>query len=273
MTTSRFSNQRLRAVGAFTALGLLLAACGDSETDATDSTTEQGAATTSSSSVPEPESTTTTSEPPTTAVANDPVPDDELPGEPFDFAPAGGSELAVVGVAADDVLNLRALPDPSAEILGTLDPLGIAEITDRKRIIGDAIWVEVVLDDGGAAWANLNFLKPLAGVRDVTGDITDLLGGSLPTAASADELVEAFEAQILAASTEDGGEGPGPTATVVAANDDGSTATIDVTGYLDDSVLGDRLTIAITDDGGSFSITAIESAPICQRGVDGGFCL
>lgn len=271
MTATTPHTSLARALGGLAALGLLLASCGGSETDASDTTLETEA-TTSSSSTTERE-TTTTAEATTTTVAATPVPDDELPGESIDFGPTEGSVLAVVGVESDDVLNLRRLPDPSSEILGTLDPLGSVEITGRKRIVADALWFETVLDDDQVAWAHGDFLSPLAGTSGVTADVTEILGGTLPTANTSDELVEMFRTQIVDASTEDGEGDPAPTATVAASTDDGTAATIDLLGYLDDSVRGERFTLTITEDGGSFSITQVDSAPICHRGADGGFCL
>lgn len=48
----------------------------------------------------------------------------------------------VTGVAADDVLNIRAAPDPSAQIIGTLSP--------------DARDIEVVGYDSSGRWARIN---------------------------------------------------------------------------------------------------------------------
>jgi len=52
------------------------------------------------------------------------VADGELPGEPFDFEiPRAGDRMAVVGVAHDDVLNLRALPGANQPIVERVGPL------------------------------------------------------------------------------------------------------------------------------------------------------
>ena len=57
-----------------------------------------------------------------------------LPGEPYEFGPAEGASLAVVGVDHDDVLNVRDVP--AGEIIATLDLLppivGLLDVRDAR---------------------------------------------------------------------------------------------------------------------------------------------
>lgn len=69
----------------------------------------------------------------------------------------------VVGVAADDVLNVRAGPGVSAEIVATLAP-ETAELESTGRIadVGTALWREVVVPGDGVGWVNAAFLTETA---------------------------------------------------------------------------------------------------------------
>ena len=67
----------------------------------------------------------------------------------------------VTGVAADDVLNIRAEPDAGAEVIGTLAPNARRiEVVARDQS-GD--WGQVNTD-GRSGWASLHYLTPRAGV-------------------------------------------------------------------------------------------------------------
>src|SRR5699024_8082474 len=110
------------------------------------------------------------------------VPDDELPGDAWESGPAEGAELAVVGVAADDVLNLRTGPGVGFPVVDELAPLGAADATGRGRMVDSAVWVEVA---GGEAtgWANVRHLAYLGDVTDVTSEL-----GALPSGTDLAEL-------------------------------------------------------------------------------------
>ncbi|WP_353471189.1 SH3 domain-containing protein [Salipiger sp. H15] len=78
--------------------------------------------------------------------------------------PAGGAAAqdlpalhAVTGVAADDVLNVRAAPDAGAEILGALAPSARdIEVTARDAAGG---WGRIVTEEG-VGWVSMAFLAP-----------------------------------------------------------------------------------------------------------------
>ncbi len=262
------SNSRSLLAGVF-AFALLVSACGGSETDASDTTLPATTAPATSTT------TTTTTAPPTTQSlelpSSEPIDESELPGVSFDFSPAEGSSVSVVGVAADDVLNVRRLPDATSEIVAELEPTGETVLTARKRDLTTSIWYEVETASG-VGWANAVYLAPTGGTRDATNEFTDLLGG-LPTADSTEALIEQFQ-QLLVAFGE-GQEGPPMTATVIDGPTEGDLdqVTIDLLGYADDSVRGDRLMVFIMNEGGTAAIKSIEATVICQRGSDGAYCL
>lgn len=64
---------------------------------------------------------------------------------------------SVTGVAADDVLNIRAQPDARAPILGTLPPFAIG--VEVIALSEDGRWGMVGLPEGNG-WVNLRFLAP-----------------------------------------------------------------------------------------------------------------
>ncbi len=180
--------------------------------------------------------------------------------------------MYVVGVANDDVLNIRALPDASATIITSLEPTGEAVLTSRKRDLSTSIWYEVE-SEAGFGWANAAFLAPMGGTRDATNEFADLLDGGLPTADSTAALIDAFSVELEAHGAAQ--EGPPVTVTVVDGPTSGDLdeVIIDVLGYADDALRGDRLHLFIVNEGGTASIKSIEATSVCQRGSDGAYCL
>lgn len=75
-------------------------------------------------------------------------------------APRPERRYEVVNVAPDDSLNIRARPDPSAEIVGRL-PAGAADIViagSRVAVKGSRWWR--VLAPKGPGWVNARYLAP-----------------------------------------------------------------------------------------------------------------
>jgi len=242
------------------AASLLLAGCGD------DDDTEASADSSTSTTVAD-EGTTTTTAAPTTTAGTTPG---ELPGERIELFPYEGTVLAVVGVAADDQLNLRAAPDPGAAVVAELDPLaeGIAPSGHNRQVDDGSIWAEVTAD-GTSGWANIAFLAHLADAQDITAqqypDVADR-----PRAETLVQLVDQVVAQRYQA-----GE-PEPEVVVV----DGPTVgdlgeiTVDVVGLGDDAALGERLHLFAEEEGSdSFRLRTIEATTLCRRGVSDGRCV
>lgn len=265
MLPYRGAMRRALILGLLT-VALIAAGCGDDDAETSTDTsapseTETESDTTTASET-ETEGSTSTTAAPTPA---------ELPGERMDIFPYEGAELTVVAVEADDVLNVRAAPGVEFEIVTSLDPLadGIVPTGHNRQLDDGSIWAEVEAD-GETGWANTAFLAHPGAVDDVTSalwpDVADR-----PSAETMVQLGEAVAAQVA-------GDGePAPDVVVV----DGPTVgdlgeiTVDVVGFPDDSVLGQRLHVfAEPDPGGeSFTVRTVESTTLCRRGVSDGLCV
>lgn len=240
-------------------LVLLVAACG-AEVD----TSFEPEPTTVSPAVTSTEPTTTpTTEPTTTTLA--------LAGDPFDLGPPAGAILAVVGVAHDDTLNLRAGPGTDQVVLAELDPHedGIVAL-GAARVLPASIWFQVEFE-GTQGWVGSSFIGLLGATDDITAAVVDALGET-PVAETMLEL-----GRIVAdtqASTDPESRIRMSAAPIVG---DLGEVTYDVIGLGDDSVFGVRLHVfgAPTDGGEGFSLKSVESTVICtpHRGMtDDGIC-
>lgn len=85
-------------------------------------------------------------------------------------------ELVVMRVEADDVLNVRAAPDPGADIVATLDPdaAGISRTGET-----DGNWWEITTPDGTTGWADRAFLSVQYPLDDYP-DAADLQRALIP---------------------------------------------------------------------------------------------
>ncbi|HLT97257.1 MAG TPA: SH3 domain-containing protein [Acidimicrobiia bacterium] len=264
----------LRRIGTMI-LAIVLVACGGGDaTDATDTTDTSAPDTTTSSTVP------STTEAPTTTVSPTTVPSttgpststtpatDDLPGERIEFGPGAGDTVAVIGVRHDDVLNLRALPDPGSEILSEIPPRA-ENLTalGHTRDIGQAFWIAVE-HEGVEGWVNFAFIGYLGQVTDETATILDDLG-ERPTAATMEDL-GSIVAESLATEAPDSDivmSGP-------ATTGDLGEVIYDVIGIGDDAVVGFRLHVFGEPGADGFSLRTVEVTTLCGRGVtDDGLCL
>lgn len=208
----------------------------------------------------------TTTVPPTTSSTTT-----TLPGEASHFGPAAGQVVGVVGVAHDDVLNVRQGPGARYEIVTTLDPLAHDVVgTGRNRFIPAAFWSEVE-SNGVVGWVNQGFIAYLGTVDDATSRIVDDLGG-IPEAETMLEL-----GTIVAESLATSQEGGSRIVMVVAPTvGDVGEVTFDVIGLADDSQYGLRVHVfgQPTDGGDGFSLMSAEETALCGRGVtEEGFCI
>lgn len=242
---------------AVTALALVFSACG---TDAVESTTTTPPATETTTTM----APTTTTVPPTTAAPTTTT----LPGEPFDIVFAAGSEVAVIGVAHDDVLNVRSGPGVEFDVVAELDPTSTDAIAlGEGRLLVGSIWQAVEVD-GVEGWVNSSFLALAGAVDDQTSAVVTLLGG-IPTGSDMVELGELVADTF--ASTD-----PPSTITMVVAPTVGDLGevTYDVVGLGDDSVRGVRLHIFGTPGDEGFGLKSVEVTTLCGRGVtEDGLCV
>ena len=240
---------------------LVLGACGE---DAASSTTTTTVVETTTSSLATTSTTaaTTTSAPATTTTPGS----SELPGEPIDFGPAAGDTLAVVGVAHDDVLNLRAAPGADQEILEGIPPTYDAlTAVGQTRELPESLWIAVDYQ-GTEGWVNLRYIGYLGETTDVTHAVTEQLGGP-PGAETMLEL------GLIVAEGMAGDPSADIVMSVAPSVGDFGEVTFDVTGVEDDSVRGSRLHVFGQPIDEAFLLASVEETVICARGVDAGACV
>lgn len=251
-----------RAAAVLASLLLLAASCGDTERDSANSgsttTTAAGADSTTTSTTAGGDASTTSR------------PAGELPGERMEIFPYEGAALAVVGVAAEDRLNVRAGPGVSFEVVFDLAPLatGITATGHNRSLESGGIWAEIRME-GRTGWANTSFLLQPGRTDDVTSQVLER-SSRRPRAETMRKL-----GRIVAESR--ASDAPRSSITVVAAPTAGDLAeiTVDVIGLGDDSVGGERLKVFAQPDhdGGGFTLRTVEATSLCSRGVtDDGLC-
>ncbi len=240
------------------ATATVLVACGD-DSESSSSTSDAKSSTTDSGTGDD-ESTTTTA-----------GGTGELAGEPFDNGPAAGEALAVVGVAYDDVLNVRALPGADEGVVTDLTPTDTDLVaTGQARLLPESIWYEVEAG-GETGWVNAHYVAHLGDTTDITAEVRD--SGVVPSIVSEMEELGTSVASAVTAPV-DGGEGNVETVMVVEpSTGDLGEVTYDVIGYADDALYGQRLHVFGTPgEGGGFDLKTVESTLLCRRGVSSGLC-
>lgn len=252
------------------AAALIATACGDTSNDTTTSAPSDttGAPTTTATTTP-PATTqapTTTAAPTTTTLA----PTTTLPGEPIDIGPRAGDVVAVIGVAFDDVLNLRAGPGTDQRILKGLAPTFDNMIAQGEaRSLPSSIWYKVEAE-GTVGWVSSSFVAYLGTVNDDTSRVVDALG-AIPGAETMLELAD-IVAEVLGSSEE-----PISVVTVTVAPTVGDLGevVIDIVGFGDDALRGLRVHIfgQPNESGDTFSLKSVETTALCGRGLaDGLLC-
>lgn len=240
---------------------VVAASCGSSDETTTSAADGVASSTTASST------TTTTIAETTTITVPETTTSSTLAGTSIDFFPQTGDELVVVGVAHDDVLNVRVGPGIFNDIVDTLDPTGSTTATGKARDLGQAIWVEH--DTGDAVgWSNVFFLAFAGATEDATAEIAGELGAG--TATSMEEL------GLIVAATQASQEPSSRIVMSVAPTEETpAEVTIDVIGLGDDSVYGFRLHVfgEIAPEA-TMSLLAVERTVLCSRGVTSdGLCV
>jgi hypothetical protein len=250
-------------------LMLGVVACGaDAGAGSTTSTAAPSTSTTlvaSTTTATQQEQTTSTTTPETTTTSGAGA----LPGEPVEFGPAEGDVVAVVGVAHDDVLNLRAAPGADQPILERIPPLydSLTALGMTRQLPGSA-WIAVDYE-GTEGWVNLRYIAFLGATTDQTASIIASLGET-PSAASMEAL------GLLVAESVASHEDPvsAIVITVAATLGDLGEVTYDVIGLGDDAVRGLRLHVFGQPVGEEFTLKTVEMTALCARGADeAGACV
>lgn len=274
-TTHRSRRMGRHATPMALAIILVVAACGGDGADTT--TTIDGAATTVPSETTTTLAPTTSSTPPTTTTSPSTTTTTQpatttteasgLPGEPIDIGPAEGDVLAVIGVAHDDVLNLREIPGTAGRILLEIGPL-VDELTalGNARLLPRSIWYEVEYA-GSEGWVNSSFVAYLGEVADTTASLIASLGET-PSAPTMDALGALIGEHVAGES-----QSATVTVTVAATVADLGEITLDVVGLEDDALRGVRLHVFATPTDGGFTLKSVEQTLLCGRGVADGLCV
>lgn len=320
---------RLVAAMAFAALVIsvlsLFVALSTTEVEPARTTADVAAATTAAGARDEPATSpppTTTADTPADAATPSPTvvtatsaataepaamttPDTELPGTPATFGPAAGTQLGVIGVAHDDWLNVRDVPN--GEVVATLTlqlspqspaesallvrdaeaeaafaRIGVAGVTatGRSRDLATSTWHEI---QAGPiiGWASSNYLAPL--VPETALDITAQVTADIDGATTADTFTALVERIVATVASDE----PASRVRTVAPPDAFEAVVdiaVDVVGQPDDSIRGYRLLIsadaagdvaaAVTDgdiatDAGPYMLRSVSATPLCysHRGV------
>lgn len=241
-----------RGILSFSALALILAACGGGDDGATSTSEATTTTTAPSTTTTAPETTTTVPETTTTA---------EPAGEPIDFGPQEGDTVAVIGVAHDDVLNLRAGPGADQEILAEI-PNTYEELTalGNTRDLGDSFWIEVEYE-GTTGWVHFSFIGFIGVTDDMTAAVLEELGEAPVGETMADIGLAVAETFASDEPTSD-------IVMVVAPTvGDLGEVTYDVISIGDDAVRGYRVHVFGQPADETFEIRNVEVTTLCGRGV------
>lgn len=194
-----------------------------------------------------------------------------LPGGEWDlWVPFRGVPVAVVGVAFDDILEVHDAPGENATTIATFEPLEDAIISAGEgRTLPSSIWWRVTLGDIDG-WVGSRFMTQLGVTVDITSQIVDSTG-SRPAAETMVDL-----GMIVA--NDRASDDPPSNIVISSAPTVGDLGEIiiDVVGYPDDAVKGERLHIfgQPLESGEGFSLMAVESTVMCRRGVSqDGLCV
>ena len=234
---------------------------GSDDETTTSTTAGDGSTTTvgSTTSDSDDETTTSTTDGSTTTTG--------LAGQPWDGFAQEGDVLAVLGVAHDDVLNVRAGPGTDTEIVATADPTANDLVaTGRARELPRSFWYEVTVD-GVTGWVSISFVAYEGGTDDATAEFLD--GDPLPEVETMQEMGE-LVAEAFASD-----EPPSDIVQSVAPTvGDLGEVTYDVVGIGDDAGAGYRLHVFATptESGEGFALKSIERTWYCTRGLSGELC-
>ncbi len=251
------------------ALALLAAGCGSDDDDTTADTTTSTSTGDSDDTTDNDTTDNDTTDNDTTDndTTDDDTMDDALPGEPWDGFASEGDLLSVVGVAYDDVLNIRDVPGTNADIVATAEPTADDLVaTGRARELPQSLWYEVAAD-GVTGWVSVRFLAFMGATDDATAEF---LAGGPPV--EAETMVDLAQPIIEFYASD---EPPSNMVQSVGASvGDLGEITYDVIGIGDDAIAGYRLHIfgMPTASGESFALDSIERTYFCSRGVSGDFC-
>ena len=177
------------------------------------------------------------------------------------YLPITGSVVAVVGVEHWDILEIHEDPAVSSPLVGTLDPLDDTVVAlGYARQLPQSIWWCISWNGGSGAWASSIYLSRMADPYQ-SFDSSSWVG---LTAQNLEDFLSDVENQYQRPATSEGG----PMRIVISELDYiNNVISIDVIGFLDDSLLGARLTFATSlQSDGSLMIDDAQFRGMCRRG-------
>ena len=177
------------------------------------------------------------------------------------YLPIAGAVVAVVGVEHWDILEIHEDPGVSSPLVGTLDPLDDTVVTlGYARQLPQSIWWCISWNGGSGAWASSIYLSRMADPYQ-SFDPSSWVG---LTAQNLEDFLSDVENQYQRPATSEGG----PMRIVISELDYiNNVISIDVIGFLDDSLLGARLTFSTSlQSDGSLIIDDAQFRGICLRG-------
>ena len=177
------------------------------------------------------------------------------------YLPITGSVVAVVGVEHWDILEIHEDPGVSSPLVGTLDPLDDTVVAlGYARQLPQSIWWCISWNGGSGAWASSIYLSRMADPYQ-SFDSSSWVG---LTAQNLEDFLSDVENQYQRPATSEGG----PMRIVISELDYiNNVISIDVIGFLDDSLLGARLTFSTSlQSDGSLIIDDAQFRGMCRRG-------
>ena len=177
------------------------------------------------------------------------------------YLPIAGSVVAVVGVEHWDILEIHQDPGVSSPLVGTLDPLDDTVVAlGYARQLPQSIWWCISWNGGSGAWASSIYLSRMADPYQ-SFDSSSWIG---LTAQNLEDFLSDVENQYQRPATSEGG----PMRIVISELDYiNNVISIDVIGFLDDSLLGARLTFSTSlQSDGSLIIDDAQFRGMCRRG-------
>ncbi|NDK32642.1 hypothetical protein [Nesterenkonia haasae] len=196
-----------------------------------------------------------------------------------------GAEVGAAGFAPEDgPLVVHAEPTRGSATVGELGPLDAVELAGRERHHPEddeqGSWTEIVLADG-YGWMESGQIGHGAGLYffGETQDITEDYLDEVPPTEQSEAIVESVAERVIGPDEQmmdAEGEPAGPDWALISSPEDTGEEfyRADVTGYLDDSLAGERLFITVEGVDGDYQLVQVERTLICQRGVgDDGLCL
>ena len=177
------------------------------------------------------------------------------------YLPITGSVVAVVGVEHWDILEIHEDPGVSSPLVGTLDPLDDTVVAlGYARQLPQSIWWCISWNGGSGAWASSIYLSRMADPYQ-SFDSSSWIG---LTAQNLEDFLSDVENEYQRPATSEGG----PMSIVISELDYvNNVISIDVIGFLDDSLLGARLTFSTSlQSDGSLMIDDAQFRAMCRRG-------